>query len=87
MEERASARRPLALPRTHPNARNTRSQPRRTPCACFLSQNKGEPASAERAQSRTPMARIVMKFGGTSVADLDRIRNVASACAPGGNGR
>jgi aspartate kinase len=23
------------------------------------------------------MARIVMKFGGTSVADLDRIRNVA----------
>ena len=27
--------------------------------------------------SRTPMARLVMKFGGTSVADLDRIRNVA----------
>ena len=25
-----------------------------------------------------PMARIVMKFGGTSVADLDRIRNVAA---------
>ena len=24
------------------------------------------------------MSRIVMKFGGTSVADLDRIRNVAS---------
>ena len=24
------------------------------------------------------MARLVMKFGGTSVADLDRIRNVAS---------
>ena len=24
------------------------------------------------------MARIVMKFGGTSVADLDRIRNVAA---------
>jgi aspartate kinase len=23
------------------------------------------------------MARIVMKFGGTSVADIDRIRNVA----------
>ena len=23
------------------------------------------------------MARLVMKFGGTSVADLDRIRNVA----------
>src|SRR5690606_25527931 len=27
--------------------------------------------------SGTPMARIVMKFGGTSVADLDRIHNVA----------
>src|SRR5215470_3516562 len=25
----------------------------------------------------TPMARLVMKFGGTSVADIDRIRNVA----------
>ena len=24
------------------------------------------------------MARLVMKFGGTSVADLDRIRNVAA---------
>ena len=24
------------------------------------------------------MSRIVMKFGGTSVADLDRIRNVAA---------
>jgi aspartate kinase len=28
-------------------------------------------------QPITPMVRIVMKFGGTSVADLDRIRNVA----------
>ena len=28
--------------------------------------------------NRAGMARIVMKFGGTSVADLDRIRNVAS---------
>jgi aspartate kinase len=27
------------------------------------------------------MARIVMKFGGTSVADLDRIRNVATRVA------
>jgi aspartate kinase len=27
--------------------------------------------------AKTQMARIVMKFGGTSVADLDRIRNVA----------
>src|SRR2546421_8995180 len=32
-----------------------------------------------RGLSRTPhrMARLVMKFGGTSVADIDRIRNVA----------
>jgi aspartate kinase len=28
--------------------------------------------------SNSPMARIVMKFGGTSVADLDRIRSVAA---------
>jgi aspartate kinase len=38
----------------------------------------GHPAN--RARSRdlsTAMARIVMKFGGTSVADLDRIHNVA----------
>jgi len=27
--------------------------------------------------SLEPMARLVLKFGGTSVADLDRIRNVA----------
>ena len=38
------------------------------------------------AESNTPvthgkMARIVMKFGGTSVADLDRIRNVAARVA------
>ena len=31
-----------------------------------------------RIASKGIMARIVMKFGGTSVADLDRIRNVAS---------
>ena len=30
------------------------------------------------ALKANPMARIVMKFGGTSVADLDRIRNVAA---------
>jgi aspartate kinase len=30
-----------------------------------------------RGAAPIPMARIVMKFGGTSVADLDRIRNVA----------
>src|SRR5262245_55377956 len=39
------------------------------------------PAGPEtRAVSRTsgiPMARLVMKFGGTSVADVERIRNVA----------
>jgi len=29
------------------------------------------------AQKNTLMARLVMKFGGTSVADIDRIRNVA----------
>jgi aspartate kinase len=31
-----------------------------------------------RGETPIPMARIVMKFGGTSVADLDRIRNVAA---------
>ena len=31
-----------------------------------------------RRGNRAGMARIVMKFGGTSVADLDRIRNVAT---------
>src|SRR5688572_21666238 len=36
----------------------------------------GTPAShAQRTSHR--MTRLVMKFGGTSVADLDRIRNVA----------
>src|SRR5687768_8944319 len=40
------------------------------------------PASARKAVSFqrspvSPMARLVMKFGGTSVADVDRIRNVA----------
>ena len=34
-------------------------------------------ARANIENSGTPMARIVMKFGGTSVADLDRIHNVA----------
>jgi aspartate kinase len=29
-------------------------------------------------EQKSVMARIVMKFGGTSVADLDRIRNVAA---------
>ncbi len=42
----------------------------------------GFPAAATAAEAffrteRPAMARIVMKFGGTSVADLDRIRNVA----------
>src|SRR5215469_5918723 len=31
----------------------------------------------ESGKDQSPMARIVMKFGGTSVADLDRIRHVA----------
>jgi aspartate kinase len=34
-------------------------------------------AAAPTAAPGSSMARIVMKFGGTSVADLDRIRNVA----------
>src|SRR5450432_102399 len=35
-------------------------------------------APAQQYGNRSPfMARIVMKFGGTSVAGLDRIRNVA----------
>jgi len=37
------------------------------PCGALISDSK-----------RRSMARIVMKFGGTSVADLDRIRNVAN---------
>jgi aspartate kinase len=35
-------------------------------------------AASGRLAWNRPMARIVMKFGGTSVADLDRIRNVAA---------
>src|SRR5262245_30028501 len=35
-------------------------------------------AAASRLRLRIPlMSRLVMKFGGTSVADIDRIRNVA----------
>src|SRR5262249_16984965 len=36
----------------------------------------GAPARPSRSRP-TLMARLVMKFGGTSVADIDRIRNVA----------
>ena len=32
---------------------------------------------ARKADANNDMARLVMKFGGTSVADIDRIRNVA----------
>ena len=32
---------------------------------------------ARKANANNDMARLVMKFGGTSVADIDRIRNVA----------
>lgn len=39
------------------------------------------PHSAQKELDPTAMARIVMKFGGTSVADLDRIRNVAARVA------
>src|SRR6478752_5273250 len=33
--------------------------------------------ACRRASPQSQMARLVMKFGGTSVADIDRIRNVA----------
>jgi aspartate kinase len=39
------------------------------------------PHPAQKEPDPTAMARIVMKFGGTSVADLDRIRNVAARVA------
>jgi aspartate kinase len=39
--------------------------------------NKGRQAGRRGVFRRQPMARIVMKFGGTSVADLPRIHNVA----------
>jgi aspartate kinase len=46
---------------------------------CNAARNRagGAHAPARPARNRL-MARIVMKFGGTSVADLDRIRNVAA---------
>ena len=39
----------------------------------------GDPAGRAKMVERAEggMARLVMKFGGTSVADIDRIRNVA----------
>jgi len=40
--------------------------------------NRARFPDTSEATSQTRMARIVMKFGGTSVADLDRIRNVAN---------
>ena len=36
---------------------------------------------AQELEARKRMAKIVMKFGGTSVADLDRIRHVADLVA------
>jgi aspartate kinase len=44
----------------------------------FAGRNRGRAPLSLRTDLQTSMARIVMKFGGTSVADLDRIRNVAS---------
>jgi aspartate kinase len=38
---------------------------------------KGSPLSPASQGPVASMARIVMKFGGTSVADIARIRNVA----------
>jgi hypothetical protein len=55
-------------------------RPRRAVCICPAPPPGATPGArfSARPQDRTPpMARIVMKFGGTSVADLDRIRNVA----------
>ncbi|GIT77886.1 MAG: hypothetical protein Ct9H300mP32_2680 [Verrucomicrobiota bacterium] len=41
-----------------------------------------EPASSLQPQpGQLPMALIVQKFGGSSVADIDRIRNVANRVA------
>lgn len=44
----------------------------------FAGCNRNRPPTLPEATLQTRMARIVMKFGGTSVADLDRIRNVAN---------
>jgi aspartate kinase len=45
---------------------------------CHARNPAGRPVAPGRFARNRPMARIVMKFGGTSVADLDRIRNVAA---------
>ena len=42
---------------------------------------KGAPITAQQFNGTLSMSRIVMKFGGTSVADLDRIRHVAALVA------
>ena len=39
--------------------------------------HRGNRRACRRRARTTAMARLVMKFGGTSVADIDRIRNVA----------
>ena len=43
---------------------------------CAVPRNETRRVDRERVQ-RPSMARLVMKFGGTSVADIDRIRNAA----------
>src|SRR5246500_1357515 len=43
----------------------------------FCAGGGGSPLAARRAGESSPMPRLVMKFGGTPVADIDRIRNVA----------
>src|SRR6195256_2032533 len=52
-----------------------------TPPVCIRAFLAGAPARLRRHECLrgrvTIMARLVMKFGGTSVADIDRIRNVA----------
>src|SRR5689334_18864835 len=50
------------------------------PPLCIRAILRGRAVSSNRprsARSGSRMARLVMKFGGTSVADIDRIRNVA----------
>src|SRR5690606_3806741 len=56
------------------------SDGRRLPCsACPLAVTPSRPVRGRLLQGRpVAMSRLVMKFGGTSVADLDRIRSAAA---------
>src|SRR5690606_41476732 len=68
-----------------PSRRNGRLRRDRSYAACLRSWRPLPIRRAHRAPSRflieledLPMARIVMKFGGTSMAGIERIRNVAN---------